>query len=125
AEPAQLDPVLVAEGLALIRQLPRSAYRTVLLGTDVRAANVLSSRREPWLLIDPKPYVGDPTFDATQHLLSVPERLAADPHGLVVRMADLLDLDRRRLLDWLFARCVLASAEQPRLAEVATALARR
>jgi streptomycin 6-kinase len=125
AAPVVLDAGLVAEGLAVFRDLPRQAYRSVLLSTDLHSGNVLSSRREPWLMIDPKPYVGDPTYDVTQHLLNSPERLAIDPHGFAGRMANLLDLDRRRVLDWLFARCVLASADDPAMAAAAAVLARR
>ncbi len=83
----------------------------MLLCTDLHAENVLAAEREPWLVIDPKPYVGDPTYDALQHLLNCEERLRADPRGLVWRMSDLLGLGPERLLLWLFARCVLESAD--------------
>ena len=29
------------------------------------AGNILRAQREPWLAIDPKPFVGDPPDDAT------------------------------------------------------------
>ena len=57
--------------------------------------NVLAAQREAWLVIDPKPYVGDPTYDALQHLLNCDRRLHADPHALARRIADLLGLDAR------------------------------
>lgn len=119
----ELDPGLIREGIALFRGLPATANRTVLLCTDLHAENVLASQREPWLVIDPKPYVGDPTYDPLQHLLNCPKRLHADPHQLVHRMADLLALDRERLLLWLFARCVQESPTWPGLAEVARRIA--
>ena len=72
--------------------------------------------------IDPKPYVGDPTYDALQHMLNHPDRLATDPAGFVRRMAELLDLARSRLSDWLFARNVLESIDAPNLRAVAIAL---
>ena len=37
----------------------------VVLATDLHAGNVLQAERQPWLVIDPKPFVGDPAFDAT------------------------------------------------------------
>lgn len=49
-----------------------------LLGSDVHPDSVLAAQREPWLVIDPKPYVGDPTYDPLQHMLNFPERLAGD-----------------------------------------------
>jgi streptomycin 6-kinase len=100
-----LDPGLARDGIAALRALPGSAQATVLLCTDLHAGNVLAARREPWLMIDPKPFLGDPAFDAVQHMLNCDERLASDPTGLAGRMADLLDLDRDRVRLWLFARC--------------------
>jgi streptomycin 6-kinase len=79
---------------------------------------------EPWLVIDAKPYVGDPTYDVLQHMLNCEERLLADPEGLVHALADLLDLERQRLLLWLFARCVQQSPDCPQLAAVARHIAR-
>jgi streptomycin 6-kinase len=123
--PANLDPGLAREGATLFRGLPASAPRNVLLCTDLHAENVLGAQREPWLMIDPKPYVGDPTYDPLQHLLNCDERLHTDPRGFASRMADLLGLDRDRLLLWLFARCVVESVEWPTLAPVARLVAPR
>lgn len=101
-----LDPGLARAGMSVLRELPRSAHREVLLCTDLHAGNVLSSQREPWLVIDPKPFIGDPAFEPVQHMFNCEERLAADPHALSLRMAELLELDVERVRLWLFARCV-------------------
>ena len=118
-----IDPGLVREGLALFRALPAGDNRTVLLCTDLHAGNVLAAEREPWLVIDPKPHVGDRTYDALQHLLNCDERLQGDPRRLAWRVADLLELDPDRLLLWLFARCVVESPDSPWLADVARQVA--
>jgi streptomycin 6-kinase len=118
-----LDPGLARAGIDLFRALPSTSHEDVLLCTDLHAGNVLAAQREPWLVIDPKPYVGDPTYDAVQHMLNCEQRLQADPHGLVLRMAELLDLDAERLLLWLFARCVEESADWPQHADVARRIA--
>jgi streptomycin 6-kinase len=55
---SRLDPGLARAGIALFRELPTTADRQVLLCTDLHGDNVLAARREPWLVIDPKPYVG-------------------------------------------------------------------
>lgn len=123
--PPPLDPGLARAGVALLRELPRTAPESVVLCTDLHAANVLAAEREPWLVVDPKPYVGDPAYDVLQHLLNSEERLAADPHALARRMADLLELDPERVTGWLFARCVQGSIEMPWLAPVAARLAPR
>jgi len=123
AKAPPLDSGLVRAGIALFRELPATADTQVLLCTDLHAGNVLAAAREPWLVIDPKPHVGDPAYDPLQHLLNCEERLHADPRGLARRMASLLDLDPDRVLSWLFARCVQESAEWPALAEVARTIA--
>ena len=118
-----LDPGIRCAGIELFRSLPASATRHVVLCTDLHAGNVLAAEREPWLVIDPKPHVGDPTFDGLQHLLNCPGRLTADPVGLVRRLAALLEVDHDRLRLWLFARCVQQSPSWPWLAGVARRLA--
>ena len=119
----QLDRGLARAGIELFRQLPRTARRAVLLSTDLHHDNVLAAAREPWLAIDPKPYVGDPAYDPVQHMLNFPGRLAADPVGLAHRMAGLAGLDPDRVRHWLFARCVQESAREPELRPVAVKLA--
>jgi streptomycin 6-kinase len=123
AQHPPVDPGLARPGIELFRTLPGTAPRHVLLCTDLHAGNVLAARRQPWLVIDPKPYVGDPTYDPVQHMLNCDERLHADARGLAHRMADLAHLDRDRLLLWLFARCIQESADSPHLAEVARQIA--
>jgi streptomycin 6-kinase len=121
--PQRLDPGLARAGMALLRELPGTAARQALLCTDLHAGNVLAAIREPWLVIDPKPYVGDPAYDVLQHMLNCSGRLAADPHGLARRMASLLDLDPDRVLLWLFARCVQESPDWAGLRDVASRIA--
>lgn len=118
-----VDPGLAREGAAMLRALPRTADRAVLLCTDLHAGNILAAQREPWLVVDPKPYVGDPACDPVQHMLNCMDRLRADPLGLAKRMADLLDLDAERVGLWLFARCVQESVGNPLMAEIAACIA--
>jgi streptomycin 6-kinase len=98
------DPGLVREGLRLFKELPQTAPACVLLATDLHAGNVLRARRASWLVIDPKPFVGDPAYDATQHLLNCSARLCSGPDRMVRRFADLLSVDHDRVRLWLFAR---------------------
>ena len=121
ARPDAVDPGLACDGVAMFRALLAAAGPAVLLVTDLHAGNVLAARREPWLVIDPKPHVAasDPAYDGVQHLLNCTERLQTDPGGLADRMADLLEVDPARLRRWLFARCVLESPGDPALADVA------
>jgi streptomycin 6-kinase len=114
-----IDPGIARDGAALFRSLPSTASDERLLCTDLHAENVLASQREPWLVIDPKPFVGDPTYDALQHHLNCRDRLVADPRALAARMAGLLGLDFERLLVWLFAYCVVQSVDFPWMLGVA------
>lgn len=122
------DAGLVREGLRLFRELSRDTPSVVLLATDLHAGNVLRAQREPWLVIDPKPFVGDPAYDATQHLdvFNRDGRLRTAPDRTIRRFADLLGVDHERVRLWTFAR----AAADPRedwnnagLLELARALA--
>jgi streptomycin 6-kinase len=98
------DTGLVEEGLRVMNQLARPAHTDILLITDLHAGNVPKSQREPWLVIDPKPFFGDRSYDPVQHIINCETRLHADPVGLVYRVADLADVDAERLRLWTFAR---------------------
>lgn len=115
------DAGLVREGLRLFRELPGTAQAAVLLATDLHAGNVLRSKREPWLVIDPKPFVGDPAYDVTQHLFNCYGRLRTDPRGTIRRVADLGGVDCERVRLWMFAR---AAAERREDWKGSTAIAK-
>jgi streptomycin 6-kinase len=125
ADPRGLDPGLARAGVGLLRELPATAATDddVLLCTDLHAGNVLAAEREPWLVIDPKPFVGDRAFDAVQHMLNCDARLAGDPLELSQRMAGLLELDPERVRLWLFARCAQEGLGNHSLREPARRLA--
>jgi streptomycin 6-kinase len=104
------DAGLVRAGLHLFKRLPHNTDREVLLATDLHAGNILRAEREPWLVIDPKPFVGDPAYDATQHLFNCRARLRLDPDRTIKSLADLLGLEHERVRLWMFAR----AAAEPR-----------
>ncbi|MBV9483455.1 MAG: hydroxyurea phosphotransferase [Acidobacteria bacterium] len=104
------DGGLVREGLRVLKELSYTASRDVLLATDLHAGNVLRSERKSWLVIDPKPFVGDPAYDGTQHLFNCSARLQCHPHRTMRRLADLLGVDYERLRSWTFGR----AAAEPR-----------
>jgi streptomycin 6-kinase len=123
-EPDAFDPGLARAGMQLFRGLPRDyAGPPQLLVTDLHAANVLAAGREPWLMIDPKPYVGDPCYDLLQHMLNADE--LDDPGARADRLAGLAGLDKERVRLWLFARAVQEGLHNPWLRPVAAALAPR
>ena len=105
------DAGLAKEGLRIFEVLLNDAPSDVLLATDLHAGNVLRAQREPWLVIDPKPFYGDAAYDATQHLLNCTERLRSKPKSTIGRFADLLGVDPERVRLWTFARLASASGE--------------
>ena len=128
ADPSsRLDPGLAKDGIDLFRELPRTAAESVLLCTDLHSENILAARREPWLVVDPKPYVGDPAYDLLQHMINC-ERMTSDPGGVCDRMAGLAGVDSGRTRLWLFARAVQQSLDwgrSPVMREVAKRMAPR
>lgn len=69
-----------------------------LVNQDLHGGNVLSAQREPWLVIDPKPLVGERELDGVGLL-----RNAALNDQSLPRMLDnlaALGLDRERLRGW-------------------------
>lgn len=102
------DAGLVNAGLALFEELSRSAPHHVLLATDLHAGNVLAGTREPWLVIDPKPFMGDPAYDATQHLFNCRDRLRRAPLEVIARFSGLLGAQEDRVRMWTFARLSIA-----------------
>lgn len=98
------DQELAKKGCQIKERLCNTTDSHVLLATDLHAGNVLKAERKPWLVIDIKPYVGDRTYDLTQHLLNCMDRLYSDPIGTINRVAQLAGVDPTRLKDWMYAR---------------------
>ena len=110
---------LVDAAVEALTELAPTQGQQVLLHQDLHGDNVLAATREPWLAIDPKPYVGDPAYDVTQHIFNGVFIEDADAGVLAARMARLLDLDLDRVLRWLFARAVEASPYWDGMADLA------
>ena len=119
------DAGLVNEGMRVMQELARPAPGDALLATDLHAGNVLSAQREPWLAIDPKPFVGHRSYDPVQHLINCEQRLHQNAAGLVDRIADLTEVDPHKLRLWTFARAAADPREDwtnTRWIEIARAL---
>lgn len=123
--PDVVDTGLVRAALEVLRSRPPAQAQPgdVLLVTDLHAGNVLAAEREPWLLVDPKPYVGEAAYDVVQHLLNCRDRLVADPSGLTARMAGLTGCDADAVRLWTFARCLTELWWWPQLLPVVRSLA--
>jgi streptomycin 6-kinase len=99
---ARLLVDVAVEACASLTVAPDDA---VVLHQDFHGANVLLSDRDGWVVIDPKPLVGDPAFDAAS-LLRDRRWLLGGPGDLerIRRRLDLLvelaGLDRERMRLW-------------------------
>ncbi|MGH9612614.1 MAG: aminoglycoside phosphotransferase family protein [Bryobacteraceae bacterium] len=101
-------PRLVEQAAILARELADGSDTPVVVNRDAHLGNILAAEREPWLLIDPKPLVGDGTFDAGYLLL---DRLGDAPTParaaeLVERIAEGLDAEPGRIQGWGLLRAV-------------------
>jgi streptomycin 6-kinase len=98
---------LISAALNAMAGLAASQGEQVLLHQDLHAGNVLAARREPWLVIDPKPLAGEREFGIAPIV-----RGAEFGHGreLVLgrldRLCATLDLDRERAREWALAQTV-------------------
>lgn len=105
------DPHLVASAVELLRTLPRSATRDVVVHGDFNPGNVLGAGRLPWLAIDPKPMAGDPGYDPCPLVMQVDDPMRYPAPGKVLRhrfglVADVTGEPVDRLTAWAFARLV-------------------
>jgi streptomycin 6-kinase len=105
------DAGVVAEGARLLRELPSSASRRVLLHGDFNPGNVLSCGDGRWAAIDPKPMTGDPAYDPWPLLEQVDDPFSyADPSQVLRSrlklMVEQLSLDADRIVLWAVARRV-------------------
>jgi streptomycin 6-kinase len=78
--------------LEVYRSVGRSAKH--LVNQDLHGANILRAEREPWLVIDPKPLVGERELDASGLLRNT------DDVSLWLDVLGDLGLDRERARGW-------------------------
>jgi streptomycin 6-kinase len=101
------DRDLLDAALEALRELPGTQGEPVLLHQDLHADNVLAAQREPWLVIDPKPLVGEREFAVAPIVRSV--ELGHSKRGVLHRFDRLtaeLGLDRDRARGWTIAQTV-------------------
>jgi streptomycin 6-kinase len=98
---------LLDEVIDLLDGLSRSQGEPVLLHQDLHGDNVLAAEREPWLVIDPKPLVGEREFSVAPIVrdweLGHSRR---EVLGRLDRLCSELGLDRERALGWTVSQTV-------------------
>jgi streptomycin 6-kinase len=86
------ERALLDAAIAVYRSVDRTAG--FLVNQDLHGANVLSATREPWLVIDPKPLIGERELES-----SGPLRNTLDVSRWLDALAD-LGFDRERARGW-------------------------
>ena len=95
---------LVDAALDALTALPGSQGEQVLVNQDLHAQNVLGAEREPWLVIDPKPLVGEREFSLVPIVRGAElGESRADVLGRLDRLTGELGLDRERVRGWTLA----------------------
>ncbi|MEV0805807.1 aminoglycoside phosphotransferase family protein [Micromonospora sp. NPDC050200] len=103
---------LVDAALGRLAELVDDQGEQVLVNQDLHAGNVLRSTREPWLVIDPKPLVGERAFGAVP-IVRGPE-LGHSPAAVrrrLDRVTGALGLDRERVRGWAIAQTLAWSTD--------------
>jgi streptomycin 6-kinase len=98
---------LVDAAEAAFEELAPSQGEQVLLHQDLHADNVLAAEREPWLVIDPKPLVGEREFGLAPIIRSF--ELGHSKRAVVRRLEFLtseLGLDRERARGWAIGQTI-------------------
>jgi streptomycin 6-kinase len=98
---------LVDAALDAIAALAPTQGEQVLLHQDLHGQNVLAAQREPWLVIDPKPLVGEREFALAPIVRSC--ELGHSRRAVLHRLDRLtatLGLDRERTRSWTIAQTV-------------------
>jgi streptomycin 6-kinase len=84
----------------------------LLVHGDLNFSNVLKSGREPWVVIDPKGWAGDPAYDAVNllrdgwHAMAKQSDLLETLSYRLAAFADAAELDRDRVVRWVQACAV-------------------
>ena len=99
---------LLDTAVELCRQFAQNDAVHIIANRDFHLGNILAARREPWLVIDPKPLVGEPAFDAAHLIRSLlPDQIAKPEfERLVSTTASRLDLPAQRIAAWVFVRSI-------------------
>jgi streptomycin 6-kinase len=92
--------------------LAESQGEQVLLHQDLHGDNVLSARREPWLVIDPKPLAGEREFSVAPIVRDVEfGHSRRDVLHRLDRLTSELGLDRDRARGWTIGQTIAWSLD--------------
>ena len=101
------EEALVDAAISILEELAATQGEQVLVHQDLHPDNVLAAEREPWLVIDPKPLVGEREF-AVAPVIRASE-LGHSRRAVIERLDRLtseLGLDRERARGWAIGQTI-------------------
>ena len=104
-----LPEPLVAQAEGLFLELLASSAAPVLLHGDLHHDNILAAERAPWLALDPKGVAGEPAYEVCALMRNPRPQPAAVLARRASILAEVLEIDRQRILAWSFAHAVLSA----------------
>jgi streptomycin 6-kinase len=103
----QFERRLLEAALDALSELAPTQGEQVLLHQDLHGENVLAAAREPWLVIDPKPLVGEREFAVAPIVRSVElGHSRRDVLHRLDRLTSELGLDRERARGWTIGQTI-------------------
>ncbi|MDT2021784.1 aminoglycoside phosphotransferase family protein [Methylocella sp. CPCC 101449] len=94
------------QSLVVAKELLAAQIEIVPLHGDVHHDNIIDFGERGWLVIDPKPLIGDRAFDYANLFCNPDLATATDPHLFKARLARICaqaNIERQRMLRWLVA----------------------
>jgi len=108
----QFERALLDAALEWLRELAPTQGEQVLVQQDLHGDNVLAAQREPWLMIDPKPLVGEREFAVAPIVRSVELGHGRAPVlRRLDRLTSELGLDRERARGWTIGQTIAWAAD--------------
>ena len=103
-----LPDALRERALAWCARLAVPVGPLLVVNRDTHLGNIVAAEREPWLLIDPKPYLGEAAFDAGFVIMIQVQSSPTPEHARAVVAATARDLDipADRAHGWAFLRAI-------------------
>ena len=98
---------ILDETIDLLTMLSQTQGEQVLLHQDLHSENVLAAQREPWLVIDPKPLLGEREFALAPIIRDFElGHTRRDALHRLDRLTSELGLDRERAVGWMVGQSV-------------------
>lgn len=105
-----LDAELVTAAQQLSAELMADVSEPVLLHGDLHHDNIISASSEAWVAIDPKGVVGEPAYEVGALLRNPSPSIYRQCFKRRVEiLAEMLDIDRERVVRWAFVQAVLSA----------------